>query len=460
MSGAKLLWKAVGSTDIGGGRENQDECFVWENVDRGIMVAGVLDGHGRDVGKVAAVVGKNFLMQYCEENQSVLFSDPYQFLVKGISEAHQAIKQGFFSALKEKGFEVKEVDGYLVKRRAGKSQWLCVHGGSSCSLVAIVGTKMYTGNVGDSTGIMCASRPVLCESMLKFVGDAGDPERKVSSIPNGGNEMSNTLVITADHSPESHTEFCRMRSFRPRDGDPTQPSLLVVYDASQQDKSRCPDVFKMDKSGIPQITNRGSYYKNVRREWASLVAAPSSAKYQDALAFTRSIGDFHLHKYGVTELAEVQCIDLKPIIESLVAEGAYRNVSTSSTPNSKPTKTLTKTSSGRSLLGAGRISPMDSQPNTNGIVSQRFDMEEFPSICVVLASDGIWDNWEYHDVTDFVMNPSHATGGTGTGVELAAQSSRSLIECNSIQAKQNFGNQADNATGIVMFIQPDRKSVV
>ena len=41
-----------------------------------------------------------------------------------------------------------------------------------------------------------------------------------------------------------------------------------------------------------------SYYKNVRQEWSSLVAAPSSAKYQDALAFTCSIGDFHLQIYG------------------------------------------------------------------------------------------------------------------------------------------------------------------
>ena len=75
--------------------------------------------------------------------------------------------------------------------------------------------------------------------------------------------------------------------------------LQVVYDASQQDKSRCPPVFEVDpSSGAPCLTNRGSYYKNVRREWASLVAAPPSAKFQDALAFTRSIGDFHLHIYG------------------------------------------------------------------------------------------------------------------------------------------------------------------
>lgn len=41
-----------------------------------------------------------------------------------------------------------------------------------------------------------------------------------------------------------------------------------------------------------------SYYKNVRKEWASLVSTPASARFQDALAFTRSLGDLHLHTYG------------------------------------------------------------------------------------------------------------------------------------------------------------------
>jgi len=48
------------------------------------------------------------------------------------------------------------------------------------------------------------------------------------------------------------------------------------------------------------ITNSGAYYKNVRKEWASLVATPPSARFQDALAFTRSLGDLHLQIYGNT----------------------------------------------------------------------------------------------------------------------------------------------------------------
>jgi len=47
------------------------------------------------------------------------------------------------------------------------------------------------------------------------------------------------------------------------------------------------------------------YYKNVRKEWASLVSTPPTAKFQDALAFTRSLGDFHLHTYGIQTLNDM-----------------------------------------------------------------------------------------------------------------------------------------------------------
>jgi hypothetical protein len=49
-----------------------------------------------------------------------------------------------------------------------------------------------------------------------------------------------------------------------------------------------------------RVTGNGRYYKNVRSEWATLVTTPPSARFQDALAFTRSLGDLHLHVYGVS----------------------------------------------------------------------------------------------------------------------------------------------------------------
>jgi len=35
---------------------------------------------------------------------------------------------------------------------------------------------------------------------------------------------------------------------------------------------------------------------------ASLVATPSTARFQDALAFTRSLGDLHLQTYGMKNI--------------------------------------------------------------------------------------------------------------------------------------------------------------
>ena len=108
-----------------------------------------------------------------------------------------------------------------------------------------------------------------------------------------------------------------MRDFRPREGDTNHPSLNVVYDTPSHEKARCPSVFVLNDDGSPIVTNKGSYYKNVRKEWASLVSTPSSARFQDALAFTRSLGDLHLHTYGVTHYPEVQVLDLRNIFQAL-----------------------------------------------------------------------------------------------------------------------------------------------
>jgi serine/threonine protein phosphatase PrpC len=93
----------------------------------------------------------------------------------------------------------------------------------------------------------------------------------------------------------------------------------------------------------------------------------------------------------------------------------------------------------------------------DGAPGQAVNPAQFPALCVVLASDGIWDNWEYAHVTDHVMNPVNATGGppgAGPGVERATQVSKSLIKANAVHANRNFGDQADNATGVVLYIHP------
>ena len=165
---------------------------------------------------------------------------------------------------------------------------------------------------------------------------------------------------------------------------------------------------------------------------------------------------------GVSEKPEVHSIDLMPILQRLSSAGAYIAPKTSNTPGSKTSSPVTspvmsaskKSSVSPIRLGGERISPMDDSNADSSSGTRPVDPNQFPALCVVLASDGIWDNWEYDDVSNFVMNPVNAVGGQGTGVERAAQSSRALIKSNAVHANRNFGDQADNATGVVLFIHP------
>jgi serine/threonine protein phosphatase PrpC len=151
---SNLKWQIGFDTDIGGGRENQDDCFVWSRPDEGLCVLCVLDGHGREVGKIAAEAAKFKLINYFEENHSQLVTNAYDCLVEAHNVAHEFVKESFRIELTKQGFEVIEhtTEGYLMKRRNSNQVWSCVHGGSSCSIVAIVGTDMYIANVGDSSG--------------------------------------------------------------------------------------------------------------------------------------------------------------------------------------------------------------------------------------------------------------------------------------------------------------------
>lgn len=120
---------------------------------------------------------------------------------------------------------------------------------------------------------------------------------------------------------------------------------------------------------------------------------------------------------GVTHFPEVQSVDLVPVFESLNRIQAYDDP----------------------------ITP--------------------PTLAVVLASDGIWDNWDYPDVTSFIVNPElrkHSNKRSNDGfcedddphVGHTKYLSRALIKTNAEYANRNFGNQADNATGIVLLIHP------
>jgi serine/threonine protein phosphatase PrpC len=76
------------------------------------------------------------------------------------------------------------------------------------------------------------------------------------------------------------------------------------------------------------------------------------------------------------------------------------------------------------------------------------------TLCLVLATDGVWDNWTYEDVCRFVMDAS-CLGAVGAGPDGAKRVTVSFMQRNALYAKRNFGSSADNATGIVLYLSMD-----
>lgn len=191
-------------------------------------------------------------------------------------------------------------EGFLLRRRHDAQAWMCVHGGTTATVAAMVrGRRVVVANVGDSTAILAG---VSADDALRPVSEWSAPEADAKRTVAGRADYPRAAVtqLSQDHSPENPDEFKRMRNFRPCPHRKHHPELLFVYDTLSSSKLSCPPIFVLDSEGNPSATNRGAYYKNVRNEWATLVAVPPFARFQDALAFTRSIGDFHLQTYGVS----------------------------------------------------------------------------------------------------------------------------------------------------------------
>mmetsp|Transcript_1137 Transcript_1137/g.1449 ORF Transcript_1137/g.1449 Transcript_1137/m.1449 type:complete len:440 (+) Transcript_1137:188-1507(+) len=376
--GVRFKFLTGEATDIGGGSENQDKGMLFYcGEDNRHLVMGVFDGHGRELGELAALVARDHMRDELQKPDLIkaIESNPTKVLEKLFLDAHIAIKKKFVEKFKNSGWQVTEMsEGYLTKRmKSGgrMSSVTNVHGGTTATVVIVLnGWRMIVANVGDSTALFGSK----------------DPDGNIF-----------VKELSAEHSPESIEEFIRVRNEMPSKEDSKYPSLRFVYDMFdkyQTPKYQCPQIFEVGKDpNNVKKTGTGYYFKNVRSEWATLVTTPPHAKFQDALAFTRSLGDLHLHVYGVSHVPEVREFDL-------------------------------------SMLHNG---------------------EESQTAVLFVCTDGVWDNWKYEDIAaktldeKFIKPALEANDAQGLTDELMRENLK--------MARHNFGNQADNMTGIVCLIR-------
>ena len=404
-------------TDIGGNRDNQDRYSIVTLPEHDICAISVADGHCAETGHFAADITKKCLEELLEKRITELIENPVAFLEFCCDYIHEQIRLGLVEIMEKNGYKIKvDESGVILKNKHEFLGWNELKGGTTFSIIVLIGRKIYMANVGDSSGLLCCKHPILKTSDIKYEKDAANPTKEMCS-EDVDTTSSTHIELTCDHSPESIDEYIRMRTFKCSDENPNHAELLCVYDNQYKHKPRCPNVFDISESGIPTIRNDdGSfeyYYKNVRKEKAAYL---SDRGGDNVLSVTRALGDFKLQTLGLSNKPEIQSIDLEPIFAQLKLQ-----------------------------IDAAKVNREKGDTET---VKQVDPM----SVCVVLCTDGVWDNWIYDHVCKFVMDPSCLNAIVADKEKGAARVAKSFMLRNQTFSRKNFGSQADNATGIVMYI--------
>lgn len=400
-------------TDIGGGRVNQDKYFIVSMPEHDVCAIGVADGHGKETGHIVAEISTKCMEELLKSRIAELIANPILFLEFCCDYIQEQIRIGLVEIMEKQDYKVKvdELSGVVSRRKFETQPWKSLDGGTTFSIMVLIGRKVYIANVGDSSALLCCKHPILKPSHIKYEKDAARPPKEILTEV-VDTSLSTYIELTSDHSPENIEEYIRMRAFKCSDENPNNAEILCVYDNQYEHKPCCPPVFNISESCIPTIRPvDGSfqyYYKNVRKEKATYI----SDRYgENVLSVTRSFGDLKLNTLGVSNKFEIKSMDLDPIFEQLKLQIDAVKVDTET------------------------IQPLD--PMT---------------VCIVLASDGVWDNWIYDHVQKFVMDPSCLNAIAEKPMDGAQRVTKSFMLRNDMFAKKNFGGAADNATGIVMYI--------
>lgn len=408
------------NTDIGGGRINQDDMCIIHFSSNTLHKSGcaicVADGHG-ELGEYASNIGVTYLKNTIKDKTDELITSPITFLDLTFKSIHEEIRTGLVEKLTKEKYEVEvnKTTGEIMKRRLPTQPFASLKCGTTFSVIVLLDKKLYIANVGDSTGMLYAGKPILKPSHITH-----ELNSSISATPTAKScldDVTKYIELTGDHSPENPQEYIRMRNFKCSEENPSFAELMCVYNTDMP-KHMCPYVFDISAEGVPTVRPEdGSFefhYKTVRKEKATYV----TDKYGDnALSVTRALGDFALNYRGVSCEPEIRSVDLEPIFNQL-----KENIDLNANP--------------ATASGGG--------PDHESAINA--------TLCVTLCTDGVWDNWLYDHVGMFVFDKTCLDAIAKDTERGAERITNSFMLRNQTLAKKNFGWNSDNATGIIMYI--------
>ena len=221
----------------------------------------------------------------------------------------------------------------------------------------------------------------LVQGHLLVVANVGDSDALLGGkLPDGSIGFEQ---LCANHTPLNADEFIRVAQLVQERGKDWQPGVFA-YDI---DGDTLLEVFAVSEAGEvdvdrhaeKQVEEAGVGFKNARGERPTALFAVETESYcQFQLGVTRSLGDFYLQHFGVSWEPAVSCIDLFDV--------------------------------------AGQLS----------------------QVTLVVASDGLWDLWQYKDVLQYSLGKPPPTGTAevfaplGALVEETRKQGEQLFTCNPV----------------------------
>lgn len=287
-------------------------------IDADILYSLIADGHGvygREISQLITEFVKQLLINRKDELRND--ASARAFLTEICDRSEERIKEilieesiidGFplITTKEQDQIGVIEDDGYIIRRKYIFSGWENVSGGTTFTLIVMVGNLLYVAEIGDSDAYLITPEPILSEAEhIEYIFDTIDSEE----------------IKPTDQTKTSILKISRCPSFEDRkEYDRIKTKARVVFPESDR------DIFNSE-TGELEI---GDSYKTVKKEWAITMKPPYDARFfKGGLAMPRSLGDFNDKHYGISPKPVITCIDLNkipgPICIFVASDGVHDN---------------------------------------------------------------------------------------------------------------------------------------
>ena len=291
------------------GKENQDVVFVAQpSAEIGIF--GVLDGHGKEHGRLAAQVGAAALRSRLTAEHLRLAEDSESVLTEAFASAHAAIRDAILRAdttnVRE-GADGSVLQWLLPEDDDEEARWDAAAGGTTATLAVLIAppggaAKLVVAAVGDSAAHFLAR---------------------------GADGRVAPTALFEEHAPTNEGEHKRMAA------GPRGKELMWLYDCPSPEDGvgEKPPIF--DGDGRPDLASQKTAddlevrIKNARGDRCTVILIPeeevavvdpptgrpaTATVDEQNLTMTRSLGDFHAHRYGVSHAPDVRTFALADLL--------------------------------------------------------------------------------------------------------------------------------------------------